>query len=141
MEPGSFARSTGQTLTDQQGRDFLMRPPGKERQEHIPDPLPKGSSSSYRSEKAEAWGAWGTGIGNQRKVIVSCRGLQETHIFLFSEGGVFGPPTSEGPWADTHTGPVTGLIVPKVLNRHVSSELNTADFKFLKRSPGDYLII
>ena len=117
-----------------------MRPPGKERQERIPDPLPKGSSSGYQSERTEAWGAWETGIGNQRKVIVSYRGLQETHI-LFSEGGVFGPLTSEGPWADTHTGPVTGLIVPTVLNRHVSSELNTADFKFLKHSPGEYLII
>lgn len=29
--------------------------------------------------------------------IVSCRDLQETHILVFSEGGVFGPLTSEGP--------------------------------------------
>lgn len=42
---------------------------------------------------------------------------------------------------DTHTGLVTGLIVPTVLNRHVSSELNTADFNFLKHSPGEYLIV
>lgn len=76
-----------------------MRPPGKERQEQIPDPRPKGSSSGYRSEKAEAWGAWGTWGWKPKKgeVIVSCRDLQETHILVFSEGGVFGPLTSEGP--------------------------------------------
>ena len=48
----------------------------------------------------------------------SCRGLQGTHMLVFSEGGVFGPLTSEGPWADTHTGPVTSVVVPTILNRH-----------------------
>ena len=88
--------------------------------------LPKGRGCgwSYLSDKAEAAEREKRRLGIRERrdncsaqAQLSYRLPHQPHVLVFSERGVFDPLTSRGHWKDTHACPVTGSVVPIILNR------------------------